>query len=217
MIREILDIYNRNWNQILIWSTIIILPITTFTFFSMIFLNVSEDILAPHYFMGFIFILNFILCIPPFFKMVIIDQQDEVIKSIDGIFFFVKQFGLYFLITGVFYFIAYLGMYLLFIPTLFALFFLLVFPFFSENRSLKEIFTQTVQAIVKENFALIGDLIIILSINLGIWLGMMLFFGQYENNIFAYLIIRIVLNILVFPFIYIYLTLRFRRSNELVN
>lgn len=56
--------------------------------------------------------------------------------------------------------------------------FLLVFPFFSEQRSVKEVLYQSVRAIVRENFALIGDLIVILSINLGIWAILMLFLSS---------------------------------------
>ena len=32
MLREIMDIYNSNWNQILVWSLLIIFPVTTLSF-----------------------------------------------------------------------------------------------------------------------------------------------------------------------------------------
>lgn len=219
MIRDIFDIYNRNWSQILIWSFLIILPVTTLSFLGMVYVISSEDSIAPHYFAGLALLLNFLICIPPFKKMVQIDKQDDTIKPIDGIRFFCKQFGIILVFTSIIYYIAYLGMFLLFIPTVLALIFLLVFPFFSEQRSVKEVLSQSIRAIVRENFALIGDLIVILSINLGIWAILMLFFEQYDNNLLAYLIIRSVLNMLIFPFFYIYLTLRYQAtpSGQLAN
>lgn len=219
MVRDILDIYNRNWSQILIWSLVIILPVTTISFLSMIYVNSSEYINAPEYFSVFTIILNFIICIPPFMKMVIVFKQDHSINCVEGVYHFIKQFGILFIFTGFLYFIALIGIYFLFIPTILALVFLLIFPFFSEGRNVKEVYTNTIQAMMRENVSLIGELIMILSINIGCWLIMMLFLSQYENNIFAFLVIRVLLNAIVFPFLYIYLTLRFRKelSNPIMD
>ncbi|HWL12793.1 MAG TPA: hypothetical protein VNQ57_07355 [Ureibacillus sp.] len=214
MIRDIFEIYNRNWSQIFVWSLLIILPVTTISFLSMIYVFNNGESIAPHFFTGLSLLLNFIICIPPYMKMVLIDQQDDTFKPAEGILFFCKQFGILLIFTSLVYFIAYLGMFLLFIPTVLALIFLLVFPFFSEQRSVKEVMSQSVKAIARENVSLIGDLLVILSINLGIWAIITLFFEQYDNNLLAYLIIRIALNMLVFPFFYIYLTLRYRTTTK---
>lgn len=219
MVREIFDIYNRNWSQILIWSFFIILPVTIISFLSMIYVNMSEEAIAPEYFSVFLIILNFIICIPPFMKMVIAYKQDHDINPIEGIIYFIKQFGILFIFTTTFYFVAVIGIYFLFIPTILALVFLLVFPFFSEGRNVKEVCIKTIHAIVRENISLIGELVIIFSINIGCWVVLTLFLSQYDNNILAFIIIRVLLNALVFPFIYIYLTLRFRKelSNPLID
>ncbi|QCR31543.1 hypothetical protein [Lysinibacillus sp. SGAir0095] len=216
MIREILDIYNRNWSQILFWSILIILPVTMITFLSMIYVSGSENSIAPHYFSGLAIFLNFILCIPPFLKMVIVDRQDETVKPAEGIVFFWKQFGLLLAVSSILYFIAFIGMYLLFIPTIIAFILLIVFPFFSEGPSIREIFYQSAKAIKRENIALIGDILVIVFVNLGIWLIVLLFLEQYDNNLLAYLLIRILVNILVFPIFYIYLTLRFRKNEAIL-
>ncbi|MFC7685692.1 hypothetical protein [Ureibacillus sp. GCM10028918] len=213
MIREIFDIYNRNWSQITFWSILIILPVTVITFLSMIYVSGSESSIAPHYFSGLAIFLNFILCIPPFVKMVMVDRQDETVKPADGIAFFCKQFGLLLVVSSILYFIAFIGMYLLFIPTVVALILLLVFPFFSEGRSIREIFYQSAIAIKRENIALIGDILVIVFVNLGIWLIVLLFLEQYDNNLLAFLLIRSIINIFIFPFFYIYLTLRFRKNS----
>lgn len=219
MIRDIFDIYNRNWSQILIWSFVIILPVTVISFLSMIYVYTSENAVAPEYFSVFAIILNFIICIPPFMKMVIVYKQDHSINSLEGILYFIKQFGILFVFTGIFYLIAVIGIYFLFIPTILALVFLLIFPFFSEGRNVKEIYKNTIQVIMKENISLIGELLVIFCLNIGCWVIMMLFLAQYENNIFAFLVFRVLLNALVFPIIYIYLTLRFRKeiSNPLMK
>lgn len=219
MVREILDIYNRNWSQILVWSLFIILPVTSISFLSIMYVNISDKVISPEYFSTFIVVCNYIICIPPFMKMVIVDKQDQHIHPIEGITHFIKQFGILFIFTAIIYFIAVVGMYFLFIPTMFALPFLLVFPFFSESRNAKEVCTQTIQTIAKENISLIGELAVIVSLNIGCWVVMILFMSQYDNNIFAFLVIRVLMNVLLFPFIYIYLTLRFRKdlSNPLMD
>lgn len=219
MIREILDIYNRYWSQILIWSVAIILPVTIISFSGMIYINMSEEAIAPEFFSVFAIVLNFIICIPPFMKMVIAYKQDDPMNLVEGFVYFIKQFGILFILTGIVYFIAVAGMYFLFIPTVFALVFLLVFPFYSEGRTIKSICKQTFHIIKRENIAIIGELMIVFCINLVCWIAMMLFLAQYENNIFALMIVRVLLNVLVFPIVYIYLTLRFRKelSNPLLD
>lgn len=212
MIREVLDIYNSNWNQILVWSLLIIFPVTALSFIFLIYFNWSEDVLIPEYLSGFVLFINFIICIPPFVKMVIRTKNYEFIKSIEGLVIFVKQFGILFILTIILYFIAIVGASFLLIPTFFALLFLLVFPFFSDGTSVKNIYVKTIQIIKRENFALLGDLLIILSFNIAGWGVTMIFLSQFENNMISLFIIRILLNIVLFPFLYIYLTLRYRKD-----
>ena len=212
MIREIFDIYNSNWSQILVWSLLIIFPVTTLSFIFLIYFNWSEDVLIPEYLSGFLLFINFIICIPPFMKMVIQTKNDEYINSTEGLLVFMKQFGILFIITMVLYFIAIVGATFLFIPTVFALLFLLVFPFFSDSKSVKNVFLKTVHTIKRENFALLGDLLIIISVNIACWGITMIFLAQFDNNVLSFIIIRNLLNICMFPFLYIYLTLRYRKE-----
>ena len=212
MIREILDIYNSNWSQILVWSLLIIFPVTTLSFIFLIYFNWSEDVLIPEYLSGFLLFINFIICIPPFMKMVIQTKNDEYINSTEGLLVFMKQFGILFIITMILYFIAIVGATFLFIPTVFALLFLLVFPFFSDSISVKNVYQKTIHTIIRENFALLGDLLIVFSLNIACWGITMIFVSQYENNILSFLIMRILLNIFIFPFLYIYLTIRYRKD-----
>ena len=212
MLREILDIYNSNWNQILVWSLLIIFPVTTISFLFLIYFNWSEDVLIPEYLSGFAVFINFIICIPPFMQMVIRTKHDEPINATEGLVFFVKQFGMLFIMTIILYVIAIVGASFLLIPTFIALLFLLVFPFFSDSKSVKNVFLKTVHTIKRENFALLGDLLIIFSVNIACWGITMIFLSQFENNVLSFIIIRNLLNICMFPFLYIYLTLRYRKE-----
>lgn len=212
MIREIFDIYNSNWNQILVWSLLIIFPVTSLSLIFLIYFNWSEDVLIPEYLSGFVIFINFIICIPPFVKMVIRTKNDESINSTEGLVAFVKQFGILFVMTIVLYFIAIVGASFLLIPTFIALLFLLVFPFFSDSTSVKSLYKQTIHTIKRENFALLGDLLVVFSLNIACWGITMIFVSQYETNILSFLIIRVLLNIVIFPFLYIYLTIRYRKD-----
>ena len=212
MLREIMDIYNSNWNQILVWSLLIIFPVTSLSFLFLIYFNWSEDVLIPEYLSGFAVFINFIICIPPFMEMVIKTKHDEVINASEGLVVFVKQFGLLFISTIVLYFIVIVGVSFLLIPTFIALLFLLVFPFFSDSKSVKAVFLKTMHTIKRENFALIGDVLIIFSVNIACWGITMIFLSQFENNVLSFIIIRNLLNICMFPFLYIYLTLRYRKD-----
>ena len=212
MFREIMDIYNSNWNQILVWSLLIIFPVTTLSFLFLIYFNWSEDVLIPEYLSGFAVFINFIICIPPFMHMVIRTKHDEPINSSEGLVIFVKQFGLLFISTIVLYFIAIIGASFLLIPTFIAFVFLLVFPFFSDSKSVKAVFLKTMHTIKRENFALLGDLLIIFSVNIACWGITIIFLSQFENNVLSFIIIRNLLNICMFPFLYIYLTLRYRKE-----
>ena len=145
-------------------------------------------------------------------KMVIQTKNDEYINATEGLLVFMKQFGILFIITMVLYFIAIVGATFLFIPTVFALLFLLVFPFFSDSISVKNVYQKTIHTIIRENFALLGDLLIVFSLNIACWGITMIFVSQYENNILSFLIMRILLNIFIFPFLYIYLTIRYRKD-----
>lgn len=211
-----IDIYNRNWAQILLWSIVIIVPVTSLSFLGIIYINGSEEVSIPHYLSGLALFLNFTLCVPPFMQMVLAEEMDETISPLEGIRVFFQRFGLLLIFTILIYVVAVYGMFLFFVPTIFALFFLLIFPFFSDDRSVKEILNRTFRTIGKENLSLFGDVIVVMSINLGIWAIIMVFFEQYENNVLAYLLVRNVMNILVFPLTYIYLTLRYRRVEETV-
>lgn len=213
MIKEVFDLYNRNWLHILMWSILLIVPITTFSFVGILYVFDSEGIHNPAYLAGWLLVLNFVLGIPPFLKLVMKDEMDESMSVMEGLQFFLKQFGFVLLTSVVIYVIGLIGMYLLFIPSILAVLFLMIFPFFSEKSSVKEVIVQTFRKMKDENISLIGDLFIIVGLNIVIWTSVMMFLEQYDNNIMAFLLIRIVMNIIILPILYIYLSLRYRKND----
>ncbi|MDX1806280.1 MAG: hypothetical protein R3267_04605 [Paenisporosarcina sp.] len=213
MIGEAFKIYSRNWFPILMWSFIIITPITVFSYLGIVYVY-SNDILHNESFLaGWLLMLNFILCIPPFLKMVKKDGMDETIKVTEGLFFFAKRFGVILLVATIVYALGLMGMYLLFIPTVVAILFLIIFPFFVESLSVWETIKQTFRKMRDENLSIIGDILVIAGLNIVLWTSLMMFLESYETSILAFLIIRVTLNVLILPVLYIYLSLRYRSDD----
>lgn len=198
----------------MLWSFIIILPMTVLSFIAMVYINGLEAITTPEQYSGWLLVLNFVLCVPPFLMLVIKDYRDEEVSTKEGIIFFLKQMGLVLLFTSVLYLIAVWGMILLFIPTIIAFLFILIFPFFTEIKNMKEILRRTALKIADENIGLFADILVVVSLNILIWAAIMVVIQQFDNNVFAFLLIRIVMNMIIFPILYIYLTLRYRDENE---
>jgi len=211
MIREVFGLYNRYWLPILMWSVLLIVPITTFSFVGILYAFDTDGIHNPSYLAGWLLVLNFVLGIPPFLKLVMKDEMDEEVTILEGLQVFLKQFGFILLSSIAIYAIGLMGMYLLFIPTIIAILFLLIFPFFSELKNVKDVVTQTFRKIKDENISLVGDLFVIVGLNVAIWTSIMMFLEQYDNNVLAFLLIRNVMNIVILPILYIYLSIRYRK------
>lgn len=212
MIREVFGLYNRYWLPILVWSILLIVPITTFSFAGILYAFDTEGIHNPSYLAGWMLVLNFVLGIPPFLKLVMKDDLDEEMTVLEGLKAFLKQFGFILFTSIAIYVIGLMGMYLLFIPTIIAVLFLLIFPFFSDLKNVKEVIKQTFRKIKDENISLVGDLFVIFGLNVAIWTCIMMFLEQYDNNVLAFLLIRNVMNIMILPILYIYLSIRYRKN-----
>jgi hypothetical protein len=215
MIREIIDIYNRNLLLILLLSLLIIFPITIAGYFAIMLSFEIDNLSTPSYFAGLLLLINFVICAPPFLKLVLIDMEDDKMTMKQGFLFFIKQLGPLLVITILLYFAAIYSMWMFFIPSVLILIFLLVFPYFSDEKQLKKMVSKTIKKVVDENFVILIDLIIVISLSLLVWAIMMYFMQNYENNIYGYMILRGVLNVISLPLIYIYLSLRYR--NEMMS
>lgn len=217
MISEAFKIYSRNWFPILIWSFIIIAPVTIFSYLGIVYVYSNEVLHNESFLAGWLLLLNFVLCIPPFLKMVKKDEMDEPVKVMDGLMFFAKQFGVILLISTIVYAIGLIGMYAFFIPSFIAVLFLIIFPFYVESIGVWETVKRAFRKMRDENISIIGDVLVIVGLNLFLWLSLMMFLGSYENNVLAFLIMRITLNIVILPILYIYLSLRYRKEDFVLN
>lgn len=217
MISEAFKIYSRNWFPILIWSFIIIAPVTIFSYLGIVYVYSNEILHNESFLAGWLLLLNFVLCIPPFLKMVKKDEMDEPVKVIEGLIFFAKQFGVILLVSTIVYAVGLIGMYAFFIPSFIAVLFLIIFPFYVESLGVWETVKRAFRKMRDENISIIGDVLVIVGLNLSLWLSLMMFLGSYENNVLAFLIMRITLNILILPILYIYLSLRYRKEDFVLN
>ena len=210
MFKHVLDIYNRNLVRIFALMMLVIFPVTSLIFLPITYF--AEELSV--FFLVYSIIANFIICLPPFLLLTLKDLEDDKASIKEVLTFFVVQFGPLVFITFLLYTIAYYTSWMLLIPTFIIMLVLLILPFYSDLPSLKEMFIKTKEKIIEENIAIIVDLIIITSLLLLIWSFMMYFIQSYDNNIISFMLIRATLNMIIFPFIYIYLTVRYRKNKE---
>ena len=214
MIKDVFQIYSRYLYIIMFLSITIIIPITTLSFVSILYLYEIDELKSQTYIAGFLLLVNFILCAPPFLKIVLKDLQDESISWKEGILFFIKQLGPLFITTVILYLIALYTMWLFFIPSVLILMFLLIFPFFTDLESFKDMMKNAGSTLLDENIGIIVDLIIVFSSTFLVWGSTMYIMQNYENNLYGYLLIRVTLNVITLPFIYIYLAVRYRAEKN---
>lgn len=210
MIKDIYEIYSRNLFIIILLSVIIIAPVTALNFISILFLNEIDGLTSQSYIAGFLLLINYVLCAPPFLKMVLVDMNDESMTIKEGFLFFIIQFGPLLINSVLLYLIAVYTMWLFFVPTLIILMFLLIIPYYSDVKSYRKMMKNVGSKLLNENLSIVVDFIIVFSLTLLIWGGMVFFMQNYQSNIYGYMLIRVTLNILTLPIIYIYLSLRYR-------
>lgn len=90
----------------------------------------------------------------------------------------------------------------------------MIYPFYSDYPTLREMFVHAKDKIIEENIAIIVDVIIITSTLVFLWAGISYFIQNFDNNIISFMLIRSTLNMGIFPMLYIYLTLRYRDNEE---
>ncbi|WP_252502256.1 hypothetical protein [Sporosarcina sp. Marseille-Q4943] len=214
MFKNIFDIYNRNLLDILFLMVLVILPVTSLIFIAIIYFGTAFDGELSVFFLGYSIIINFIICLPPFLWMILKDLNDEKAGLKKCLTFFATQFGPLLFTSFIFYTLAIYTSWMMLVPTILILLFTMIYPFFSDYPTLKDMFIQAKNKIFEENIAIFVDLIIIISTLVLLWAGMTYFMQNYDNNIVSFMLIRSLLNMIVFPFLYIYLTVRYRNTEE---
>ncbi|KQL51015.1 hypothetical protein AN964_18475 [Heyndrickxia shackletonii] len=212
MIRDTIDIYNRNIINILIASILLVIPVTFFLLLASEYVY-QLDIDHPNIPIFFFVILNFTVLFPPFFIVAWKDQNDQAYRWVDMLKAFLKQFGYVLVFTLIFYIIAVYGAVLLLIPTFIGLSMILLLPLFVNKATIRDSLSSAWNILKEENIFILIDLLIIISLNLFVWSGALYIVKGFENNMFFFIILRCIINALVFPVIYIYLTIKYQRND----
>lgn len=211
MFRETFGIYNRNLLKIMLIGLLVVLPVSIFCFqaISYVFTDVSSK--YSNIYATFFIVINFTLLYPPFIRITLQDINDGDSASIkDLIIAFVNDFGLIVLFTLGLYFLALWGIGLAFIPTIISLVLLVIFPLFVDQKKITSVIKQLGRVMLKENIFILFDLLIIVSINLLVWAGISILLNSFDNNFYVYAFTRSLINVALFPLIYIYLTIKYK-------
>lgn len=212
MLRNVADLYNRNIINILLICLILVVPITFFNYAAITYiinLNTLEYANIPAL---ALWVLNFTILFPPFFLIAKMDATDQEVNLKGILSFFVMKFGFVAAVTIAFFAIGMVGSVLLFIPSLIAVLIILLFPLYADRESIKDAMQGVWDVIKREHIFLLIDVLMIVSLNVLVWSGSLYLLGGFENNTLVFIVLRALINSLIFPVVYFYLTFKYRKD-----
>ncbi|HHY71923.1 MAG TPA: hypothetical protein GX497_01565 [Bacillus bacterium] len=212
MLRDIADIYNRNLISIVMLSLILVIPVTYFIYSAISYLSLLDTVELNNVIAILLIIANFTVLFPPFLYIALNELNDTSIKFIDLVKVFPSKFGFTAFLTLLFFLIAVFGSVLFFIPSIIACMFILILPLFSDEDSIRKALKKVWRVIKSEHIFILIDLLIIVSFNLLVWSSLLYLLSSFENNNLVYITIRVLVNAVVFPLIYFYLAIKYRRD-----
>lgn len=211
MLRDTIEIYNRNLSKIMVLGMILVLPLSFFCYQVMAYIFLQDTTQSPYVFSSFMIVVNFTLLYPPFVKLTRRELNDQEVPTVKELVMeFVQAFGIILIFSFFFFIIGVLGIGLVFIPTVLAVIVTLIFPLFTDIDKISMIFIKVRDILIKENIFLLLDLLVIVCLNLFVLFVVMYFLNNFENNYYVFVILRSVINMAIFPLIYIYLTVKYR-------
>ncbi|MFE8703876.1 hypothetical protein ACFYKX_25215 [Cytobacillus sp. FJAT-54145] len=212
MLRDISDIYNRNIINILLICLVLVVPVTFFSYAAITYFNELETLEYRNIPAFCMWILNFSILFPPFFYIAKMDITEKEVNLIKILSVFINKFGFVAFLTIILFIIGMLGSVLLFIPSFLAIFMIILFPLFTDKENVLESLRSVWSVIKNEHIFIIVDVLILLSLNVLVWSGSFYLVANFENNTFVYIILRALTNSLLFPILYFYLTLKYRKD-----
>lgn len=212
MLRDVAEIYNRNIINILLICLVLVIPVTLFTFFAITYLIENPALEYANIPSFCLWILNFTILFPPFFYIIKMDASDKEIGFIKLLSVFINKFGLVALATIAFFIVGLFGSILLLIPSFFSILFILLLPLFTDRENVGEVLKGVWGIIKKEHIFILLDVLIIVSLNVLVWSGSLYLIANFENNTIVFITLRAVINALLFPLIYFYLSLKYRKD-----
>ncbi len=215
MFRDIMYYYNQGILKILGFTFLILLPVQLFFYgwiyyFYQLDLNHIETVLNLY-----IFILMFILTQKPFMHLYQHLKINEEIELREMLKHFISSFGFLFFGAILLFIMSYIGTTLFIIPGLIVLTFVFFLPFYNETSiSIKKLIKKAWSFYTRNIASIYGDLLIWASINVLIWAVFMQSMAMFEVNLLTSTILRIIINLFLFPVIYFYLTEKYHRLEE---
>ncbi|MGI8386739.1 hypothetical protein [Robertmurraya sp. P23] len=212
MLRDVADLYNRNITNILLICLILVVPFTFFNYAAIVYIMNLDTLEYANIPALALWVLNFTILFPPFFLIAKKDATDQEVNLKEILSFFIMRFGFVSIITVSFFVIGMFGSILLFIPTFFAVLVILLFPLYTDRENIGEAMKGVWEIILKEHIFLLLDVLIIVSLNVLVWSGSLYLLSGFENNTLVFIVLRALINSLVFPIVYFYLTFKYRKD-----
>ncbi len=206
MLKEISYYYNRHIIKILSFSIFILLPLQLFLFgwtyyLAGLDLDKMENILVL-----FAYILMFVLTIRPFAKLYQEGKKDEEFSLKEMVNTFLSHFGMSFLGSLVLFVFSFIGFSFFIVPGVIILMFVFLLPLFQqEGRSIKRMIQEMIHFFLHHFFSIGTDVLLLLSVNLLIWTLLSNLAMIYDTNLIALTLLRIIINLFLFPLMYFYL------------
>ncbi|AIE58782.1 hypothetical protein [Bacillus methanolicus] len=209
MFKDVLEIYNRNLISIIILCLILVIPVNFISMMLVIYVSASDHFSYPGLVKLCILLINFIILFPPFSLMTMNDLEDRESGLKDYFLAFIENFSFLLIFTIIIFGLSLVGAVFLFIPTLFGAAFLFLTPVFLHSNSLKDNFSKVWISLKTENIFILIDIMMLVSLQLFVWFLAALLVDQFDNNVLVYIALRVLVNTLLFPFFYIYITRKY--------
>ncbi|UII56311.1 hypothetical protein LS684_02135 [Cytobacillus spongiae] len=211
MFKEVLYFYNQGLLKIIGFTLILVLPLEVF-FYGWIFYTSSLDLGSIEtVLILYIHILMFIVTQKPFMLLYHHLKINEDFSILEMFQAFLKSFG-FILFAGILVFIiSYLGTMLFILPGLMALTFAFFLPFYKDTTySMKQEVVRALKFYRSHFITIHSDILLWVSVHVLIWAVFINGVAVFELTMITYSVLRILINLFLFPLIYFYLTEKYQ-------
>jgi hypothetical protein len=214
MFKDVLDIYNKHLPSILVLSITLVFPVTFFIQLVVVYVYESSTVLFPSIISLCLLIINFIVLFSPFSFLTHKDLSDETVslKELYAVFF--SYFFYLLLFSVIVYAISVFGSFLILMPTIIGFSIIFLLPVFVDETSMKNHFRKAWLTLKSENIAVLGDIVIISSVQILLWTILTYIIKDLENSFFFFLVLRALVNTFLYPLFYIYLARKYGQLHE---
>ncbi|MBM4763251.1 hypothetical protein [Bacillus sp. B15-48] len=212
MLKDLLYFYNQGILKILGFTLLIVLPWQLFLF-GLIYYIYQIDLIAQNLFALFLYVFMFIATQKPFihlYKQLKLNEEYGIRQMLRD---FITSFGVIFVGALVLFVLSYFGTGFYIIPGVIILTFVFLLPYYQENQaSLKKTVANGLSFYKNNWFSIYTDLLLWVSIDVIIWVIFLNSFSSFDINLLTYTLLRIVINLFLFPFIYFYLSEKYEQN-----